>query len=137
MLCFVMADKLSFLPYIYRSSRETLFVRIDAKPKMIRLEAKDLPSAISEIKKRKIFKLDKSSAKKKKLEILKSAYVAAVRLKSAVNFFRHSPINKFKMINDRGANDIRIENNKIIYSTKSVMNKTDTMLNSKLRELVR
>ena len=64
-----MADKLSFLPYIYRSSRETLFVRIDAKPKMIRLEAKDLPSAISEIKKRKIFKLDKSSAKKKKLEI--------------------------------------------------------------------
>ena len=127
MLCFVMADKLSFLPYIYRSSRETLFVRIEAKPKMIRLEAKDLPSAISEIKKRKIFKLDKSSAKKKKLEILKSA----------VNFFRHSPINKFKMVNDRGANDIRIEKNKIIYSTKSVMNKTDTMLNSKLRELVR
>ena len=137
MLCFVMADKLSFLPYIYRSSRETLFVRIDAKPKMIRLEAKDLPSAISEIKKRKIFKLDKSSARKKKLEILKAAHCAAVRLKSAINFFRHSPITKFKMVNDRGAKDIRIEGNKIIYSTKSVMNKTDTMLNTKLRELVR
>ncbi len=64
-----MADKLSFLPYIYRSSRKTLFVRVKANPKMIRLEAKDIPSAISEIKKRKIFKLDKSSARKKKFEL--------------------------------------------------------------------
>ena len=137
MLCFFMAEKLSFFPYIYRSSRKTLFVRIKANPKMIRLESKDLPSAIREIKKRKIFKLDKSTVKKKKLQILNSAYCAAVRLKSAIDFFRDSPIGKFKMVNDSGAKDIRIENNQIIYSTRSVMNKTEIMLNSKLRELVR
>lgn len=132
-----MADKVSFLPYIYRSSRKTLFVRIEANPKMIRLESKSIPNAILEIKKRKIFNLDKSSAKKKKLENLKSAYYAATRLKTAIDFFRGSPISNFKMINNRGAKDITIENNQIIYSTRCVQNKTETMLNSKIRELIR
>tara|TARA_R110002020_G_scaffold72721_4_gene186962 strand:- start:85 stop:483 length:399 start_codon:yes stop_codon:yes gene_type:complete len=132
-----MASKVSFLPYIYRSSRGTLFVRITANPKMIRLDSKSIPNAIKEIESRRIFKRDKSSCKKEKLQKLKSAYWAALKLKKSIAFFRNSPLNNFKLINNYSQKEIEIKEHKILFSTEAVLNKTDKMLNSKIRELVR
>ena len=86
---------------------------------------------------RRIFKRDKSSCKKEKLQKLKAAYWAALKLKKSIAFFRNSPLNNFKLINNYSQKEIEIKEHKILFSTEAVLNKTDKMLNSKIRELVR